>query len=102
MAEVFMSDIAGFRDNIERQHFELSEHELTAFADYHRNGSEIAILHVESPLSFRGKGTAGRLMHGIALHAREHGLTIIPLCGYPRAWLRRHREWSDLAPDGNL
>jgi predicted GNAT family acetyltransferase len=75
---------------------------MTAFADYRRNGSELAILHVESPPPLRGKGTAGRLMHGIALHAREHRLTVVPLCGYARTWLRRHREWSDLLPDGSL
>jgi predicted GNAT family acetyltransferase len=96
-----MPEIAGFGNNVECQRFELTEHELTAFADYRCDGSNLAVLHVESPLPLRGKGTAGRLMHGIALHARQHGLTIIPLCGYARAWLRRHREWSDLAPDGS-
>ena len=97
-----MRDSAGFRDNVERHRFELTENELTAFADYRRNGSELAILQVESPLPLRGKGTAGRLMHGIASHARNHRLTVVPLCGYARTWLRRHREWSDLLPDGSL
>jgi len=55
-----MPDSAGFRDNVERQRFELTEDELTAFADYRRNGSELALLHVEAPFPLRGKGTAGR------------------------------------------
>ncbi|MFL6688896.1 MAG: GNAT family N-acetyltransferase [Alphaproteobacteria bacterium] len=96
-----MPDIAGFRNNVERQRFELTEHELTAFADYRCNGSELAILHVEAPVPLRGKGTAERLMHGIASHARQHRLTIMPLCGYARAWLRRHRKWNDLLADGS-
>jgi|KBSMisStaDraftv2_1062788.scaffolds.fasta_scaffold11927_4 predicted GNAT family acetyltransferase len=97
-----MPDMPGFRDNVERQRFELTEHELTAFADYHCDSSELTILHVEVPVPLRGEGTAGRVMQGIAAHAREHRLTLVPLCGYARAWLRRHRECSDPLPDARF
>jgi hypothetical protein len=85
-----------FSDNTQRQRFELVEQGLTAFATYRRSGDRLTIPHVESPPPLRGKGTAGRLMRAIADHAREHALKITPLCGYARAWFRRHPEFSDL------
>jgi len=29
--------------------------------------------------------------------ARAEGATVVPLCSYAAAWLRRHNEWQDLA-----
>ena len=76
--------------------FELVEHGLTAFADYHQRGEVIVIPHVQSPIPLRGKGTAARLMHGIAEMAREEGLMLAPTCSYAVAWFRRHPQWSDV------
>jgi hypothetical protein len=44
----------------------------------------------------RGTGAAGELMRGVAEIARSEGRTITPLCGYASAWIRRHKEYSDL------
>jgi hypothetical protein len=87
---------AKFFDNVQRQRFELVEDGLTAFAEYIRRGDQLAIPHVESPTPLRGKGTAGRLMQAVAEHARSEHLTIAPLCGYARAWFRRHPAYADL------
>jgi predicted GNAT family acetyltransferase len=91
-----MSGSVGFRDNTERQRFELVEDGQTAFADYWRQDDRVTIPHVESPPELRGKGTAGRLMSAIADHAARHDLRIVPLCGYARAWFRRHPERGDI------
>jgi hypothetical protein len=90
-----MSDTQ-FSDNTQRQRFELVEQGLTAFATYRRSGDRIVLPHVESPPALRGKGTADRLMHAVAGYAREHALKVTPLCGYTRAWFRRHPDFSDL------
>ena len=91
-----MSGSVDFRDNTERQRFELVEEGRTAFADYWRQGNRVTIPHVESPPELRGKGAAGRLMSAIADHASEHDLRIVALCGYARAWFRRHPERADI------
>ncbi len=83
-------------DNQARHRFELVEGGHTAFANYRRDGSELVIPHVEAPLPLRGKGTAGRLMEGIAALARERGERILPLCSYAALWFRRHPEHADL------
>ena len=87
---------AHFSDNVQRQRFELVEQGLTAFATYRRSGDRLAIPHVESPPPLRGKGTADRLMHAVAAYAGERALKVTPLCGYARAWFRRHPEHADL------
>ena len=87
---------ANFSDNVQRQRFELMEDGLTAFAEYSRRGNQLVIPHVESPVPLRGKGTAGRLMQAVAEHARSEHLTIAPLCGYARAWFRRHTDYADI------
>ena len=83
-------------DNVGRSRFELVEQGLTAFADYRREPGRLIIPHVEAPPALRGAGTAGRLMKGVAEQARSAGETIVPLCGYAAAWLRRHPEYEDL------
>ena len=83
-------------DNEIRKRFELVEHGLTAFANYHRNGGELIVSHVEAPPALRGKGTAGRLMDGIVTIARGKGLKIVPLCSYATLWFRRHQDRGDV------
>ena len=83
-------------DNPARSRFELVEDGLTAFANYHRRGTELIVSHVEAPPALRGKGTAARLMDGIVTIARANGLKIVPLCSYASLWFRRHPARSDV------
>ena len=84
------------RDNAPRNRFELGEGGDVVFALYQRQGSTLVIRHVEAPVHLRGTGVAGELMRGIAEIARAEGRTVVPLCGYAFAWMRRHREYRDL------
>lgn len=85
-----------FRDDRARNRFELAVDGQVAFARYARQGSQLAILHVEAPPALRGTGAAGRLMEAIAETARREELTLLPYCGYAATWLRRHRQYGDL------
>jgi len=81
-------------DNPERSRYELTEMGLTSFAQYRRSGNQLIVTHVESPPALRGKGTAARLMAGIAAKARDEGFRIKPLCSYAILWFRRHPEFD--------
>ena len=83
-------------DNAQLHRFELEEDGLTAFATYRRAGDVFTLPHVEAPPALRGKGTAGRLMDGIAALARAHGYKIVPRCPYAAAWFKRHPEAGDV------
>jgi predicted GNAT family acetyltransferase len=83
-------------DNPTLHRFELGEDGATAFATYRRAGDTFTIPHVEAPMALRGKGTAGRLMDGIAALARAQNYKIVPTCPYAVAWFRRHPDAKDV------
>ncbi|HWA88811.1 MAG TPA: GNAT family N-acetyltransferase [Rhizomicrobium sp.] len=76
--------------------FELEENGFTAFATYRRSGDTVTIPHVEAPKELQGKGSAGRLMEGIAQLARARGFKIVPTCPYAVAWFKRHPDAADV------
>ena len=79
-------------DNAMAQRFELTEQGHTAYADYALDDRTLTIKYVFASPELRGQGTAGRLMEGIAAHARARGFKIIPLCGYAALWLQRREN----------
>ena len=83
-------------DNPALHRFELTEDGQTGFATYRRVGNVFTIPHVEAPVALRGKGTAGRLMEGIAALARAQGYKIVPTCPYAIAWFKRHPDAKDV------
>ena len=83
-------------DNRERNRFELTENGLTAFALYRRIEDRVVIPHVEAPPPLRGKGTAARLMQGVAERAREEKFRIMPTCSYACVWFYRRPEYADV------
>jgi predicted GNAT family acetyltransferase len=79
-----------FRDDQAHQRFEMDEAGQVVFADYRRDGSRVFIDHVEAPVALRGTGAAGRFMDLLTQHARAEGDTLVPICSYAVAWLRRN------------
>lgn len=79
-------------DNPARQRFEMVEQDQIVFADYRRDGRRLFIDHVEAPTSLRGTGAAARFMEGLVAAARAEGSTIVPICSYAVAWLKRHPQ----------
>lgn len=84
------------RDNPDRSRFELDVDGQIVFGNYRRQGDVLAITHVEAPMALRGTGAAGRFMQGLMEIMRRDAQKVVPLCGYARAWLKRHREYDDL------
>jgi uncharacterized protein len=83
-------------DNGDRGRFELAVDGEVVFATYRREAGRLVINYVYAPPVLRGTGAADRLMAGVAARARAGGERIVPLCGYARAWLRRHPAHHDL------
>ncbi len=88
--------MAEVTDNPAACRFELAEAGQVVFADYRREAGRLIIPHVEAPVALRGTGAAGRLMEGVLAVARRDGLSVVPLCGYAAAYIRRHRRHHDL------
>ena len=83
-----MTDVT---DNAAESQFELNIDGHVAHADYRIEGDTLYIDYVEAPPALRGTGAAGRLMEGVMQAAAERHLSVVPICGYAAAWMRRHR-----------
>ena len=68
----------------------------TAYVEYAPGDSAIAITHTIVPEAIGGRGIAGNLVRAAALHARNEGLQIDPVCSYADAWMRKHPEFDGL------
>ncbi|MCJ2091104.1 N-acetyltransferase [Methylobacterium sp. J-072] len=89
-----MTDLV--RNNVDQSRFELGAGDAVVFADYQRESGCLIISYVYAPPALRGTGAAGQLMEGVVAHAQASGDRIVPLCGYARTWLHRHRAHRDL------
>lgn len=65
-------------------------------ADYRPGNGVLAITHTEVPPGLEGRGIAGALVQAVLDHAQAHGLKVLPLCSYARAYMRRHPETAPL------
>jgi predicted GNAT family acetyltransferase len=81
-----------FTDNREAGRFELDVEGHLAWADYRRRDGQLVIPHVEAEPALRGTGAADRLMRQVKAAADAEALTIVPICGYAAAWLRRNAD----------
>jgi uncharacterized protein len=88
------------RHNPQASRFEaLAEGELCR-ADYRMSGNVMHIVHSEVPRALEGRGLAGQVVRAALEYARANGLKVVPVCGYVRAYMRRHKETHDLLAEG--
>lgn len=84
------------RDNTAASRYELDIDGETVFASYRRSGDTLTLLWVEAPPTLRGSGAAGRLMKLLGQEATANKWSIVPVCGYAAAWLRRSPQFRSL------
>lgn len=68
----------------------------TAFAEYRRADGVITFTHTEVPPEAQGHGVADALARAALDYARAEGVTIIPVCPFFAAFIRRHQEYAPL------
>jgi predicted GNAT family acetyltransferase len=71
-------------------------------ADYRMSGNVMHIVHTEVPHRLEGRGLAGQVVQAALDFARANGLKVVPVCGYVRAYVRRHKATHDLLAEGAL
>ena len=84
------------RDNVGQSRFELEEDGNTAVANYRLADGVMTFTHTETPPALRGRGVAGRLIHGALTTARTRGLKVVAQCPFVAAHIARHPEFADL------
>lgn len=80
------------RDNVDASRFEIAVDGQIAFLLYERKADAIVLVHTEVPASLSGRGLGSALAKFAIDDAHRHGLRIVAVCPFVRAYLRRHPE----------
>lgn len=84
-------------DNAEKRRHEARQgSEVVGFTSYRLDPGRMTLIHTEVAPALEGKGIASQLVTGALDDIRRRGLTIVPICPFVRAYLRRHPEYADL------
>ena len=67
-----------------------------ALIQYQRRGDSIVYLHTEVPDALEGRGIGSALARTALEDARAHHTTVVPLCPFVSAYIRRHPEYLPL------
>ena len=67
---------------------------LAGFAAYRRRGKSTVFVHTEIDSEFGGKGLGSELARRALDQTVERGETIVPVCPFIAAYLRKHPEYE--------
>jgi predicted GNAT family acetyltransferase len=89
-------------DNPEESRLELHvDGELVGWSEYRPGGDSVILAHTEIDPEREGEGLGSALVRGTLDHFRESGKTVIPVCPFAAAYIRRHSdEYIDLVDPG--
>ena len=86
-----------FSDAPDESRFELrSDDELLGFIAYRLRDGVITMVHTEVDPAHSGQGHAATLARGALDAAREHGLTVNPVCPYIASYIAQDPSYADL------
>ena len=84
-------------DNPARSRYELAVAGDVAVLEYRLLGEKIlALIHTDVPDGLQGQGVGRRLVVHALEDARARSITILPLCPFVAAYLRRHPTYRNL------
>lgn len=70
------------------------------FLRYRLQPGLIELVHTEIDEEFEGRGLGSRLISFALNDARQRGLAVLPSCPFVNDYIRRHRQYVDLVPEG--
>lgn len=88
--------IAEPRNNPDQRRYELQVADQVAYIEYMLHGGTLTLTHTEVPQALEGQGIGGRLARFALEDARANGYSIMPLCPFVSAYIRRHPEYQPL------
>jgi predicted GNAT family acetyltransferase len=89
-----------FRDNEDRNRFELDVEGSTAFVVYRKSPGAITLVHTEVPPELGGKGVGSKLGRATLDAVRAQGRKLSVECEFIRSFMAKHGEYNDLLADG--
>lgn len=89
-----------FRDNEERNRFELDVDGIIAFVTYRKSAGAITLVHTEVPPQLGGQGVGSRLARATLDAVRTQGRALSVECDFIRSFMMKHPEYNDLLARG--
>ncbi len=83
-------------DNKTNSQYEFHAGEFTPKIEYIKTGSKIFLTHTEVPMQLQGKGIGNILVSEVLEDIKQTGLSLVPLCPFVAAYIKRHPEWNFL------
>lgn len=87
-------------DNAEAKQYEYHIDGVLAKIEYIKAKDKIYLTHTEVPKELEGKGVASVLVKKVLEDVESKGLTLIPMCPFVAAYIKRHTEWKKLVLKG--
>lgn len=83
------------RNNTHRHRFEQETDSKLSIVVYENvNEKTLALTHTEVDPSLEGHGVGSKLVEGVLKYVEERNLTIVPLCPFVSAYIKRHPDWN--------
>jgi uncharacterized protein len=89
-------NIEVYDDRENRQYTVTVDGKVAGKAEYRLRGDTYLFIHTEVDPEFQGLGVANRLARAALDDVRDHGRTLVPLCPFIAAYIKRHPEYNDL------
>jgi predicted GNAT family acetyltransferase len=86
-------------NNEAEERFEVNAHGQVAFVSYQRSPGRIVYVHTEVPQNLAGKKLGSRLVNAALEYARLQNLSVVPVCPFVAAYIRKHTEYLELVPE---
>jgi predicted GNAT family acetyltransferase len=88
-------------DNADRERYEIRvDGRLAGFVKYRLQPDSIELVHTEINDEFEGRGLGSQLIAFALEDARERGLAVLPFCPFVNDYVKRHRQYAELVPEG--
>jgi predicted GNAT family acetyltransferase len=84
-------------DNRAKHRYEaLAGERLLGFVTYRAEPGRITLIHTEVEPELEHRGVASQLVAATLDDIRARGLSVVPICPFVRAFIRRHPEYAEL------
>ncbi|MEM1322523.1 MAG: GNAT family N-acetyltransferase [Bacteroidota bacterium] len=91
-----MSNSYSLIDNAEAKQYEFHIDGHTPKIEYIKAKGKIYLTHTEVPKELEGKGIGSALIKATLEDVKRQELTLVPLCPFVAAYIKRHPEWREL------
>ena len=87
-------------DNADEKQYEFHIEGHIAKIEYIKAGHKIFLTHTEVPKELEGKGIGSAIVKTVLAEVEKNDWTLVPLCPFVAAYIKRHPEWRKLVLKG--